>query len=67
MDLHVLRCPQYNLIISGKCLSVCDKNIVANVARELMHRNSWNFTFSDILTQIDVEKFLVKIGQKKSL
>ena len=46
---------------------MCDKDFVANVARELMHRNSWNFTFSDILTQIDVEKFLVKIGQKKSL
>ena len=42
MDLHVLGCPEHDFIISGKCLSVClcvcDKNFVASVAWELMHR-----------------------------
>ena len=42
MDLHVLECPEHDLTISGKCLSVCvsvcDKNLVATVARELEHR-----------------------------
>ena len=50
MDLHVLGCPDGNLTISGKCLSVylcvSDKNFVASVARELMNRISWNFKFS---------------------
>ena len=44
MDLHVLGCPDHDLNISGKCLSVClcvcDKNFVANVARELMNNIS---------------------------
>ena len=44
MDLHVLECPEHNLTIFGKCLSVClcvcDKNFVASVARELMNRIS---------------------------
>ena len=46
MDLSVLGCPEHDFIISGKCLSVCDKNFVASVARELMHRIQWNFIFS---------------------
>ena len=50
MDLHVLGCPDHDLTISGKCLSVwlcvCDKNFVASVTRELMHRISWNFILS---------------------
>ena len=50
MDLHVLRCPEYDLTISGKCMSVCLWNFVASVARELMSRISWNFIFS--ITQI---------------
>ena len=50
MDWHVLRRPEHDFTISGKCLSVCDKNFVASVAGELMHRISWNFIFSDILT-----------------
>ena len=36
MDLRVLGCPQHDLTISEKCLSVymcvCDKNFVASVA-----------------------------------
>ena len=43
MDLHVLEYPEHGLIISGKCLpvclSVCEKNFVERVARELMHIN----------------------------
>ena len=37
MDLHVLGCPEQDLDVSGKCLSVCvcDKNFVASVAIEL--------------------------------
>ena len=46
MDLHVLGCPEHDLTIFGKCLCVCDKNFVANVARELMNRISRNFIFS---------------------
>ena len=38
MDLQVLGCPEHDLTIYGKCLSVCGKNFVANVAQELMHR-----------------------------
>ena len=53
-DLHVLECPEQDLTIFGKCLSVyvsvclgvCDKNFVASVARELMNRISWNFIFN---------------------
>ena len=44
-DLHVLGCLEHDLIISGKCLSVCvsvsvcvTKNFVASVVQELMHR-----------------------------
>ena len=48
MDLHILGCPEHDLTISGKCLSVCesvclcvcDKNFVASVAQELMNRVS---------------------------
>ena len=56
MDLHVLGCPEHDLTIFAKCLSVClsvclcvcmcvclcvcDKNFVASVARELMNRIS---------------------------
>ena len=43
MDLHVLGCSEHDLTISGKCLSVCEKNFVASVARELMYGISWNF------------------------
>ena len=42
MDLPVLRCPDHDLIIPGKCLSVsqsvCDKNFVTSTSRELIHR-----------------------------
>ena len=31
------------------CLCVCDKNFVASVPQELMHRISWNFIFWVIL------------------
>ena len=43
MDLQVSVCPEHDLIISGKNMSVCvsavfDKSFVASdVARELMH------------------------------
>ena len=44
MDLHVLGCPEHDLTIFGKCLSVCltvwDKNFVTSVAQELKHRIS---------------------------
>ena len=44
MDLQVLGCPEHDLTVSGNCLSVClsvcDKNFAASVARELMHRIS---------------------------
>ena len=50
MDLHVLGCPEHDLTISGQCLSVCDKNFVATVARELMHRISRKFIFRVIQT-----------------
>ena len=50
MDLHVLECLEHNFTISGNCLSVCesfsvymcvyDKNFVASVVRELIHRIS---------------------------
>ena len=43
MDLHVLGCPERDLIISGKCLSVCHKNFVASVARELNAQNLMKF------------------------
>ena len=50
MDLHILECPEHDLTICGKCLSlcrrVCDKNFVACITRELMNRISWNFIFS---------------------
>ena len=42
MDLHVLGCPEHDLSISGKCLSVCNKNFVANVTQELIKGISWN-------------------------
>ena len=50
MDIRVLVCLEHDLTISGKCLCVCDKNFVASVAQELIHRISWNFVFSVILT-----------------
>ena len=44
MDLYILVCPEDDLAISGKYLSVClrecDKNFVAIVAQELMLRIS---------------------------
>ena len=48
MDFHVLGCPEHELTISGKCLSIYDKSFVASVARQLMHGISWNFIFSVI-------------------
>ena len=51
MDLHVLGCPEHDLTIFRKCLSVClcvcmsvclcvcDKNFVDIVSQELMHGN----------------------------
>ena len=45
MNLHVLGCLEDDLTISGKSLSVCDKNFVASVARELMHGIPWNFIY----------------------
>ena len=38
-DLHALGCPEHDLTNSGKYLSVCvcDNNILAIVARDLMH------------------------------
>ena len=35
--LHVLGCPEHDLTVSGKCLSVCDKNFVASVSQELIN------------------------------
>ena len=53
MDLHVLGCPDDDLTISGKCLSVCmcvcGKSFVASLAQELMDRISLNFIFTVIL------------------
>ena len=52
------------LFLGSFCLPVslcmCDKNFLASIFRELMHRISWNFTFSVILTQTDVCQLLVK-------
>ena len=45
MDLHNLGWFEHDLTVSGKCLSVCDKNFVASVDRELKHGISWNFIF----------------------
>ena len=73
MGLHVLGCPECDLTISGKCLPVylcvcvCDKNVVASVARELMHRISLNFIFSVIQMKIDFFQLLVKIAQQVAL
>ena len=39
MDLHVLRCPEYDLTIFGKCLSVSLQNFVEHVPQELMSGN----------------------------
>ena len=38
------------LFLENICLCVCDKNFAASVVRELMHRISWNFISSIILT-----------------
>ena len=35
MYLHILRHPEYDLTIYGKCLGVCEKNSVASVAQDL--------------------------------
>ena len=40
MNLHVLGCLEHDLTISRKYLSVCDKNFVKSVTRELMRRIS---------------------------
>ena len=44
MDLHVLGCPEHDLAISGKYMSVCvcvsDKNFVVCITEKLMHRIS---------------------------
>ena len=50
IDLQVLGRPEHDLNIYGKCLSiyvfvcirlcVCDKNFVASIAQELMHKMS---------------------------
>ena len=44
MDLHALECPELDLTISGKslsiCLSVCGKNLQASVAPDLNDRVS---------------------------
>ena len=34
-DLYVLGCPEHNLTVSEKCLSVCDINFVAMVLQKL--------------------------------
>ena len=68
MDLHVLGCPEHDLIISRKYfLSVRDKNFVSSIAQELKQRVSGNFIFSDILTRIDVCHLLMKIAQLVAL
>ena len=40
MKFHALGCPEHDLTISGKCLSVCvcDKNFVSSVTQELINR-----------------------------
>ena len=38
IDLHVLRCPKHDFIISRNFLSICDKNFVASVVQELIDR-----------------------------
>ena len=39
MDLHVLVCPGHDLTLSGKFLSVCEKNFAASVTQEPIDRN----------------------------
>ena len=46
MDLRVLRCPEHDLTIFRKCLSVRLQNFVNTVYQELMHGNCWNFMLS---------------------
>ena len=48
--LWVLRCPKYNLTTFGKCVCVCVKIFLANLARELLHKIFLNFIFNYILT-----------------
>ena len=49
-----MRCPEQDLIFSGKYLSMplfaCDKNFVEKVTPELNHRISLNFIFSVLLS-----------------
>ena len=40
INLHVLGCPEHDLTIFGKCLSVCDTHFVAALEQKLMDRNS---------------------------
>ena len=58
MDLHVLGCPEHDLSISGKCLSVCESVYVCvrhkfrtSVAQKLINRISWKILFNVILTK----------------
>ena len=54
MDLHVLRCPEHDLTIFRKCLSlylsvclyVCLQYFVDTVSQELIRGNWWNLIFS---------------------
>ena len=36
IDLHILGCPELDLLIFGKCLSVQDKHFVPRVTQKLM-------------------------------
>ena len=64
INLHVLGCPEHEVNISGKCLSVClcvcDKYFVASVARERMNRISWTFMV-EIVQQIALQSNVFQI------
>ena len=57
-------CPDHDLTISGKCLSICEyyENFAASAARELMHRISRIFRFRVTLTWTHVYQLLEKIA-----
>ena len=58
MDLHVLGCPEHDFTISGKCMCVCDKNFVANVAQKL---EIFGIRWSQFLVDEIAQKFIYKI------
>ena len=46
MDLYILKCPEHDLAIFRKCLSVCMYDFVDTVSQELIGGKWWNLIFS---------------------